>query len=152
MGSKKRRGMDGMLSELRIELVGHHHLGIDDSRNIAKIALALAARGGVESIAATSHASDVTMYRKGNGLVSAREQAAEAVDDDISSPAWPSQSSSSSPSPSSSPSLITIGNLQRDKKPTGAFDLRCDRQNIHLGNPFKMIAHAHITSAPLPHH
>ncbi len=30
-------GMDQMLDELGLELVGHHHSGIDDSRNIAKI-------------------------------------------------------------------------------------------------------------------
>lgn len=30
-------GMDGMLKALGITLVGHHHLGIDDSRNIARI-------------------------------------------------------------------------------------------------------------------
>jgi ERI1 exoribonuclease 3 len=30
-------GMDGMLRTLNLELVGHHHLGIDDCRNIARI-------------------------------------------------------------------------------------------------------------------
>ena len=36
-GATKRKGMDGMLDQLGIELVGHHHLGIDDSRNIARV-------------------------------------------------------------------------------------------------------------------
>eukprot|EP00405_Crypthecodinium_cohnii_P057863 CAMPEP_0206618148 /NCGR_PEP_ID=MMETSP0325_2-20121206/60066_1 /ASSEMBLY_ACC=CAM_ASM_000347 /TAXON_ID=2866 /ORGANISM="Crypthecodinium cohnii, Strain Seligo" /LENGTH=168 /DNA_ID=CAMNT_0054140283 /DNA_START=895 /DNA_END=1402 /DNA_ORIENTATION=- len=33
----KPMGMDGMLQKMHIDLVGHHHLGIDDARNIAKI-------------------------------------------------------------------------------------------------------------------
>jgi len=33
----KSRGMDQMLKDLGLELVGHHHSGIDDSCNIAKI-------------------------------------------------------------------------------------------------------------------
>ncbi len=38
-------GMDGMLKEFGIELTGHHHSGIDDSRNIAKICQQLVERG-----------------------------------------------------------------------------------------------------------
>lgn len=34
---KKAHGMAGMLNQLNIELSGHHHSGIDDSRNTAKI-------------------------------------------------------------------------------------------------------------------
>ena len=37
--------MAGMLEELKIPLVGHHHSGIDDCRNIAKICHALTLRG-----------------------------------------------------------------------------------------------------------
>jgi len=37
MHKERQIGMDGMLLELGIPLVGHHHSGIDDSRNIAKI-------------------------------------------------------------------------------------------------------------------
>lgn len=36
---QKGKGMDDMLNEQKIPLVGHHHLGIDDSRNIAQIAI-----------------------------------------------------------------------------------------------------------------
>lgn len=42
---RRAPGMAGMLSELNIPLVGHHHSGIDDSRNIAKICIALNKRG-----------------------------------------------------------------------------------------------------------
>ncbi len=41
---KVSAGMARMLELLGIELVGHHHRGIDDSRNIAKLVRALAAR------------------------------------------------------------------------------------------------------------
>lgn len=43
-GKRERAGMPRMLSELGLELEGRHHRGIDDSRNIAKIVKALAAR------------------------------------------------------------------------------------------------------------
>ena len=42
---RRAPGMAGMLEALKIKLVGHHHSGIDDSRNIAKIARILAQRG-----------------------------------------------------------------------------------------------------------
>jgi len=45
MGSKAF-GMDGMLKSLNMELIGHHHLGIDDARNIARIAMELAGNRG----------------------------------------------------------------------------------------------------------
>mmetsp|Transcript_14837 Transcript_14837/g.26307 ORF Transcript_14837/g.26307 Transcript_14837/m.26307 type:complete len:610 (-) Transcript_14837:30-1859(-) len=83
MGTSKRQGMDGMLDQLGIELVGHHHLGIDDSRNIAKIAVALAERAGRESLAPTTHAARKgaakAMYRVGSGLAHACEQATETA-------------------------------------------------------------------------
>lgn len=44
LGCDRAPGMDGMLKELGIELVGHHHLGIDDCRNIASILQALVSR------------------------------------------------------------------------------------------------------------
>jgi 2'-phosphotransferase len=53
-GSKKQRtparrrglGMAAMLDNLNLQLIGRHHSGIDDSRNIARIFLELARRGG----------------------------------------------------------------------------------------------------------
>jgi len=36
-GVKGKCGMDSMLEHLGLELVGHHHSGIDDCRNIARI-------------------------------------------------------------------------------------------------------------------
>ena len=42
----KRAGMAGMLRELRIELAGKHHCGIDDCRNIAKVCVELINRYG----------------------------------------------------------------------------------------------------------
>ena len=42
---RRAPGMAGMLAELNITLVGHHHSGIDDCRNIAKICHALTLRG-----------------------------------------------------------------------------------------------------------
>jgi len=47
-------GMDGMLRALNLPLDGHHHLGIDDSRNIAKIVRELVKRGGC--VETTTHA------------------------------------------------------------------------------------------------
>lgn len=44
------RGMAGMLEFLKIPLVGHHHSGIDDSRNIASIAIHLLENGWDVSI------------------------------------------------------------------------------------------------------
>ena len=41
----KAGGMARMLSALKLTLQGHHHLGIDDARNIARIAITLAQRG-----------------------------------------------------------------------------------------------------------
>lgn len=38
---KRATGMAGMLTELGLPLIGRHHLGIDDARNIATIAAAL---------------------------------------------------------------------------------------------------------------
>ena len=42
---KKGFGMKSMLDDLGLELEGRHHSGIDDSRNIARILVALAQRG-----------------------------------------------------------------------------------------------------------
>lgn len=44
-GRNKAPGMDGMLRALDLPLIGHHHRGIDDCRNIAAICAALHARG-----------------------------------------------------------------------------------------------------------
>lgn len=44
-GRRKAGGMPHMLADLDLELIGRHHRGIDDCRNIARIALALAERG-----------------------------------------------------------------------------------------------------------
>jgi len=44
---KSARGMKDMLQELRLPLEGHHHSGLDDSRNIAKILIELLRRGAV---------------------------------------------------------------------------------------------------------
>lgn len=43
----KATGMAGMLESLELALDGTHHSGIDDSKNIAKIAFELVNRGGV---------------------------------------------------------------------------------------------------------
>jgi ERI1 exoribonuclease 3 len=43
-------GMTSMLQTLHLKLEGRHHRGIDDCRNIARIALALAERGGTFAI------------------------------------------------------------------------------------------------------
>lgn len=50
---KFRAGMAAMLQALELELVGRHHRGIDDSRNIARITEALARRG--QTIEVTGH-------------------------------------------------------------------------------------------------
>ena len=53
-GKKKKRGtrlgMAGMLQRLGLPLVGRHHCGLDDARNIASIAKALVERGVVLDI------------------------------------------------------------------------------------------------------
>lgn len=41
MAGRKQLGMDGMLQKLGLELVGRHHSGIDDARNIARIVIHL---------------------------------------------------------------------------------------------------------------
>lgn len=41
----KAYGMTGMLEYLKLELIGRHHSGIDDSRNIARIAVRMMADG-----------------------------------------------------------------------------------------------------------
>eukprot|EP00287_Rhodomonas_sp_CCMP768_P016353 CAMPEP_0196759006 /NCGR_PEP_ID=MMETSP1091-20130531/104482_1 /TAXON_ID=302021 /ORGANISM="Rhodomonas sp., Strain CCMP768" /LENGTH=264 /DNA_ID=CAMNT_0042107845 /DNA_START=24 /DNA_END=818 /DNA_ORIENTATION=+ len=46
-GNEKATGMAGMLRDLDIQLLGKHHSGIDDARNIARIALKLLSRGAV---------------------------------------------------------------------------------------------------------
>eukprot|EP00747_Dinoflagellata_sp_TGD_P107522 gnl/TRDRNA2_/TRDRNA2_170153_c2_seq1.p1 gnl/TRDRNA2_/TRDRNA2_170153_c2~~gnl/TRDRNA2_/TRDRNA2_170153_c2_seq1.p1 ORF type:complete len:239 (+),score=27.22 gnl/TRDRNA2_/TRDRNA2_170153_c2_seq1:96-719(+) len=43
----RKIGMAGMLTQLQLELDGHHHSGIDDSRNIAKVVVQLVRRGVV---------------------------------------------------------------------------------------------------------
>jgi inhibitor of KinA sporulation pathway (predicted exonuclease) len=44
-GNERMIGMDAMLQELGIPLIGHHHSGIDDCRNIAKICRVLNTKG-----------------------------------------------------------------------------------------------------------
>ncbi|KAJ3319709.1 ERI1 exoribonuclease 3 [Boothiomyces sp. JEL0866] len=43
----RAKGMAGMLNALGLDLVGRHHSGIDDARNIAKIAVELIKKGYV---------------------------------------------------------------------------------------------------------
>ena len=50
----RQSGMDAMLNDLGIPLVGHHHSGIDDCRNIAKICHCLL----------TKYKADVTLPNK----------------------------------------------------------------------------------------
>ncbi|KAL4438355.1 hypothetical protein ABPG74_009778 [Tetrahymena malaccensis] len=45
LGDKRLPGMAAMLKGLNLKLEGHHHSGIDDSKNIAKIVLTLMQRG-----------------------------------------------------------------------------------------------------------
>jgi len=54
LGHSTAMDMAGMLRHLRLPLTGHHHLGIDDARNIAKIAIALADKGGECAIGETA--------------------------------------------------------------------------------------------------
>ena len=44
-GTKRAPGMAGMMRGLELDLIGHHHSGIDDSRNIARIAQHLGSNG-----------------------------------------------------------------------------------------------------------
>ena len=46
MFKNKATGMPGMLTSLDLDLDGKHHSGIDDSKNIAKIAIELIKKGG----------------------------------------------------------------------------------------------------------
>ena len=48
--------MAGMLDQLGLELWGHHHLGIHDARNIARVAIELANRAGVGTLQPTAQA------------------------------------------------------------------------------------------------
>jgi len=63
-GTRKRMGMDRMLETLGLELTGHHHLGIDDAHNIAKIVCELARCGGNAVIEPTTSTPDVAIYRR----------------------------------------------------------------------------------------
>ena len=49
-GVLKAPGMPGMMRTLGLNLVGHHHRGIDDCRNIARIVKALVERGQIINI------------------------------------------------------------------------------------------------------
>ena len=49
-GRRWAPGMKRMMEAMEIPLVGKHHRGIDDSRNIAKIYLALLREGGVAEV------------------------------------------------------------------------------------------------------
>jgi inhibitor of KinA sporulation pathway (predicted exonuclease)/8-oxo-dGTP pyrophosphatase MutT (NUDIX family) len=51
--NKKSRGMANMLKQLNLKLLGNHHRGIDDSRNIARILAELVGRGGKSYIKPT---------------------------------------------------------------------------------------------------
>lgn len=44
-GTKRAPGMAGMMRGLELEMVGHHHSGIDDTRNITRIAQHLGGNG-----------------------------------------------------------------------------------------------------------
>ena len=55
MNCTKAKGMGGMLRTLNLSLVGHHHLGIDDSRNIARITTTLGSSPYEQPIVATGH-------------------------------------------------------------------------------------------------
>ena len=46
----KAPGLSGMLRAMELDLVGHHHRGIDDCRNIATLYQALRAKGGVPEL------------------------------------------------------------------------------------------------------
>ena len=53
METQKAAGMAGMLRQLGLKLIGHHHRGIDDCRNIAEIAKVLLKKGAEASITGT---------------------------------------------------------------------------------------------------
>lgn len=52
LGRTRATGMAGMLRELGLPLLGHHHCGIDDCRNIAAVYKALLERGGTSEVTA----------------------------------------------------------------------------------------------------
>ena len=61
---KARLGMVGMMSELGLELVGRHHSGIDDTRNIARIVVELVRnRGAMPSITSTSRRERISVRK-----------------------------------------------------------------------------------------
>lgn len=60
MRTRKFTGMAGMLDGLGLPLIGRHHLGIDDARNIAAIARTLGARGAALEQTGGSSVEDVT--------------------------------------------------------------------------------------------
>merc|ERR1712232_371451 len=67
---KKGGGMAEMLRALKLELVGHHHSGIDDCRNIARILQVLIQKGGlshVETLVKSGHVSGPSSFSKGKG-------------------------------------------------------------------------------------
>jgi inhibitor of KinA sporulation pathway (predicted exonuclease) len=62
----RQKGMAGMLAHMNLPLVGHHHSGIDDSRNIAQIVRKLV-MDGCQLVAPTSsnvHAADRQQRRR----------------------------------------------------------------------------------------
>ena len=73
-GDKKTKvkglGMAAMLEQLGLQLVGRHHSGIDDTRNIARIVIELiTTRGAVPKITSElyKHLSSTTRNSSGNG-------------------------------------------------------------------------------------
>ena len=53
-GLKKQTGMAGMLKKMKMNLVGRHHSGIDDCRNLSRLTMQMLEKGCVISI--THHA------------------------------------------------------------------------------------------------
>lgn len=49
-GQKKAPGMEGMLGAFDLDLIGHHHRGIDDCRNIARLCLKLLEHGATVDV------------------------------------------------------------------------------------------------------
>jgi ERI1 exoribonuclease 3 len=68
MRKRKRVGMAAMLEELKIPLTGHHHSGIDDCRNIAKICLYLY-KGGVDVTEPNNLRGETLWYETYSDLV-----------------------------------------------------------------------------------